>query len=230
MSMGVHLSFFGPPGVGKGTQSQALAVKLGCEHISAGDQLRLQIKKGTAIGKEVEAILAAGNLVDPKLINKIMVQKALEARAAGQGWILDGFPRTIDQARLFSEEGWRYAVVNMQAPDSELIKRLAYRRVCPSCRRNYHLVFDPPVTDNVCDGCQSNLLQREDDRAEVVLDRLKVYRNEIEPLLGWFRKNEYDVLDIDASDGIEDVRSQLNMAIADFVYPNTSPSPTPKLA
>ena len=140
-----HLIYFGPPGAGKGTQSFEIAKRLSCGRESAGDLLRWHIKKNTAIGQEVKEMLDRGSVAPAELVVRIMVERIKEFEAEGRGWVLDGFPRTIEQAELLAVEGWDHVVVSLSAPEDVLVERLSQRRVCSECGNNYHLEFSPPL-------------------------------------------------------------------------------------
>ncbi|RME15243.1 MAG: adenylate kinase [Bdellovibrio sp.] len=179
----MNILLFGPPGAGKGTQSQLLSEQLGFKHISTGDLFRYHIKEQTDLGKKVKAILDRGDLVPDDIVIK-MVEQEIEGDGS---FILDGFPRTIPQAealdRMLAEKGQPLGkVFFLKVPEKELVRRLSGRRVCSKCGAVYHIETSPPKQDGICDKCGGKLLQREDDREEAILHRLKVYEENTAPL------------------------------------------------
>lgn len=187
---GYRIIFIGPPGAGKGTQAERLAKDLGIKKISTGDILREAVAKGTELGKKAKEYMERGELVP----DNIMVGIIEEAIDGHKDFILDGFPRNISQAEalneMLSRKGLNIThVILLNVPDEEIIKRISYRRVCVNCGRVYNLIFNPPKEDEICDACGSKLVQREDDREEVVKNRLKVYRENTEVLIDFYDKS-----------------------------------------
>ncbi len=183
-----RLVFLGPPGAGKGTQATRVAARLGLVKLSTGDILREEVRQGTPLGKKVEGYMKAGDLVPDPVILEVM-EVAME-RAGGR-FLLDGFPRTLGQAesldQLLAARQWSLdAVVLLDVPDEEIVERLTARRVCPQCQRVYHLLYDPPRNDEVCDECGTPLVQRPDDQEDVIRRRLEVYRELTEPLVAFY--------------------------------------------
>ncbi|MGI8863058.1 MAG: adenylate kinase [Solirubrobacteraceae bacterium] len=183
----LNLILFGPPGAGKGTQAERLRRDFQLPFISTGEMLRTNVKEGTDLGKEAQRYMDAGDLVPDELIVKMAAER-LQDPDAQDGFILDGFPRTIDQATALDEQlaalGRRVtAALLIDVPDEEVIRRLSGRRVCVKAGHNYHVEFDPPKHEGVCDQDGSRLIQRDDDKPEVVSNRLKVYHEQTEPLV-----------------------------------------------
>jgi len=183
-----RLVFLGPPGAGKGTQATRVAARLGLVKLSTGDIRREEVRQGTPLGKKVEGYMKAGDLVPDPVILEVM-EVAME-RAGGR-FLLDGFPRTLGQAesldQLLAARQWSLdAVVLLDVPDEEIVERLTARRVCPQCQRVYHLLYDPPRNDEVCDECGTPLVQRPDDQEDVIRRRLEVYRELTEPLVAFY--------------------------------------------
>ncbi len=183
----LNLILFGPPGAGKGTQAERLRHDFGLPFISTGDMLRQNVKDETELGKEAKRYMDAGDLVPDDLIVK-MARDRLQQEDAQDGFILDGFPRTIPQAdaleEMLSGIGRRVtAALLIDVPDEELERRLSGRRVCIKAGHNYHIEFDPPKHDGVCDQDGSRLIQRDDDKPEVIRKRLTVYHDQTEPLV-----------------------------------------------
>ncbi|MCB1085319.1 MAG: adenylate kinase [Chlamydiia bacterium] len=178
----------GPPGAGKGTQALKLHEALGLPHISTGNILRSHVKDETPLGEEAQVYMNQGKLVPDTLILKMLFER-VTASDCEKGYILDGFPRTLNQARAFKEglkKGQKLLPINLALPDEIIIDRLTQRRVCSECAAPYHLLYSPPKKDGICDQCGGALIQRKDDREEVVRKRLEVYHKETAPLISYF--------------------------------------------
>jgi adenylate kinase len=188
----LNLILFGPPGAGKGTQAERLRADFGLPFISTGEMLRQNVKDGTELGKEAQKYMDAGELVPDELIVKMAADR-LRQDDARDGFILDGFPRTIEQAealdKQLSELGRRItAALLIDVPDDEVVRRISGRRVCVKSGHNYHVQNDPPKHEGVCDQDGSRLVQRDDDRDDVVRKRLEVYHQQTEPLIDYYDK------------------------------------------
>ena len=186
----LDLILFGPPGAGKGTQAQRLQEDFRLPFISTGDMLRANVKEGTELGQKAKQYMDAGELVPDELIVAMAAERLQEVDAA-DGFILDGFPRTLEQAkaldRQLAELGRRVtAAILIDVPDEEVIRRLSGRRVCVKAGHNYHIEFDPPKREGVCDQDGSRLIQRDDDKPEVIKNRLRVYHEQTEPLIDYY--------------------------------------------
>jgi adenylate kinase len=186
----LNLILLGPPGAGKGTQAQRLREDFQLPFISTGDMLRANVKEETELGKQAQEYMKAGDLVPDALI-VAMVRERLSEEDARDGFILDGFPRTIEQAealgKQLSELGRRVtAALLVDVPDEHVVRRLSGRRVCVKAGHNYHVEFDPPKHEDVCDQDGSRLVRREDDDPDVVKKRLRVYHDQTEPLIEFF--------------------------------------------
>jgi adenylate kinase len=196
----MRLILLGAPGAGKGTQAVTLAEKLNVPHISTGDIFRSNIREGTPLGKLVKEYLDRGALVPDEATIQI-VKDRLQQEDCKNGFILDGFPRTIPQAESLDRELGKMDmpldyVIDISVPDSEIIKRLSGRRVCSKCSMSYHTVFGPPKTEGICDSCGAPVVQRDDDREETVLNRLKTYHEQTEPLIDFYgRKGKLLTID-----------------------------------
>jgi len=208
----LRLILIGPPGSGKGTQAKMLADEKGLMHISTGDMLREAIAEGTDAGLRAKAAVEQGHLVDDDLLFEI-VRDQLGELGKEQGFILDGFPRNLAQARFLDELLRQMgigidAVLLMDVPDETVIRRLSGRRVCSQCGKEYHVEFSPPRTPGVCDLCGGALFQREDDRPEKVARRLEVYKEMTLPLREFYRRNDA-LITVDAEGDIQEVYGRI---------------------
>lgn len=188
---GLNLILLGPPGAGKGTQAELLRVDFNLAHISTGDMLRAAVAEGSELGKQAQGYMERGELVSDELI-VALIRERIGAEDARAGFLLDGFPRTIAQAQALAEAlgaGGRElsAVVLLEVPDEVVVQRLAGRRVCVKNPAHiYHVEFDPPKHEGVCDQDGARLEQREDDREETIRRRLAVYHEQTEPLIDYY--------------------------------------------
>lgn len=185
----MKLILFGPPGAGKGTQAKLLTEKFNLPHISTGDILRSEVKNNTDLGKKARGYMEAGQLVPDGLVTE-MVKNRMSGGDLGHGFILDGFPRTESQAKALDvilRSGIDKAIY-LSTSEKIVVQRLTGRRVCPKCGTNYHLTNMPPKKDMLCDLCAVALYQRPDDNEATVKNRLKVYLNESESVLDYYKK------------------------------------------
>jgi adenylate kinase len=184
--------FLGPPGAGKGTQAARLAGWLKVPKISTGDMLRESIALGTPVGKRIAPLMERGELVPDDLLIAMVTERLTQADCQN-GFILDGFPRTLPQAEGFEhmargDRTWEVLVLDFEVPRSELLKRLSGRRWCPHCQATFHVHNNPPKQDSLCDKCGTHLIQREDDKEAVVAHRLEEYDERTKPLIDYYRK------------------------------------------
>ncbi|MEW5791211.1 MAG: adenylate kinase [Pseudomonadota bacterium] len=190
--MTLNIVLLGPPGVGKGTQAKRLSQVLGISQISTGDMLRAAVAHGTPLGQKARAQMESGGLVSDDVVIGL-IRERLQAPDAQAGFLLDGFPRTRAQAEALDEMlagmGKRLdAVLHLTLEDEEIVRRLSGRRLCPSCGAIFHVVYNPPKAEGICDHCGGELVQRADDQPEVIRERLRVYAEQTEPLVDYYRQ------------------------------------------
>ncbi|HHV13266.1 MAG TPA: adenylate kinase [Clostridiales bacterium] len=187
----MKIIMLGAPGAGKGTQAKKIASKYGIPHISTGDIFRANIKNGTELGKKAKVYMDQGLLVPDELVVDLIMDRFTEADCE-KGYVLDGFPRTIPQAKALDEalaknnDAMEYAI-DVDVPDENIINRMSGRRACVNCGGTYHLVTIPPKTEGICDVCGGELILREDDKPETVQNRLKVYHDQTQPLIDYYK-------------------------------------------
>ena len=192
----MNFIFLGPPGAGKGTLAAKVAESYNIPHISTGEIFRAAIKAQTPLGQKVQAIIDAGSLVSDDITIEL-VRERLGKDDAKNGFILDGFPRTIPQAEALAGIVAVDAVVNFDIADEGVVERLSGRRVCRGCGQNYHVQFMPSAKEGVCDKCEGELYTRDDDKIEAITHRLEVYREQTAPLIAVYREQNL-LTDIDA--------------------------------
>lgn len=202
----------GPPGAGKGTQAKLMIDKWGIPQVSTGDILRAAVREGTPLGAEAKGFMDRGELVPDRVVIGIIAERLQEEDAA-DGFILDGFPRTIPQAEALGEildELGRNIdhVISIEVDDEELVTRLTGRRMCKDCGESFHVVFNPPAKDGVCDRCGGELYQRDDDKEETIRQRLAVYREQTQPLIAYYQE-QGKVRRIEGMGSIEEIFSRV---------------------
>ncbi|MCG1511461.1 adenylate kinase [Staphylococcus epidermidis] len=208
----MNIILMGLPGAGKGTQASEIVKKFPIPHISTGDMFRKAIKDETDLGKEAKSYMDRGELV-PDEVTVGIVKERISEDDAKKGFLLDGFPRTIDQAESLSQimselDREIDAVINIEVPEEELMNRLTGRRICEKCGTTYHLVFNPPKVDGICDIDGGKLYQREDDNPETVSNRLSVNVKQSKPILEYYN-NKAVLKNIDGSKDIDEVTNDV---------------------
>jgi adenylate kinase len=213
----LNLILIGPPGAGKGTQAERLIDDFDLPYYATGNILRAAIEGDTELGREAKGYVDSGELVPDDLICRV-IDERLDSGEADDGFILDGFPRTVGQAEMLGETLSRRsrsltAALLIDAPDDEVVRRLSGRRVCAKNNHVYHLEFDPPKNEGVCDQDGSRLTQRDDDKPETIRKRLEVYHEQTEPLIEWY--DEQGLLHrFDGDRGPEEVHSHIRATLA----------------
>ena len=199
----MRLMMLGPPGAGKGTIAKKLVAKYGFPQLSTGDLLRAAVAEGTELGTKAKTYMDAGELV-PDAVVIGLIEERLKQSDCREGFILDGFPRTLPQAEALAGITELQAVVNLDVSDEEVVARLSGRRTCKQCGAIYHVRNIPPTVEGRCDRCEGELFQRDDDQEEAIRNRLSVYRNQTLPLIDYYR--EAGILhDVDGAAGVDTV-------------------------
>jgi adenylate kinase len=213
----MRVILLGSPGAGKGTQAKLLSKQCSIPQIATGDMLRSAVKAGTKLGKEVQLVMDSGKLVSDDLIIALVKERIKEPDCA-EGFLLDGFPRTIAQADALREAGIDIdTVIEFVIDDEEIIKRLSGRRIHPGSGRIYHLQFDPPKVEGLDDQTQEPLIQREDDHEETIRRRLQIYHQQTEPLIDYYQNSKASnaprFLRIDATGDVNEIHQHLSQIL-----------------
>ena len=210
----MKIIMLGAPGAGKGTQAKMIAEKYSIPHVSTGDIFRANIKNGTELGKQAQEYMDAGKLVPDELTVKILLDRVAQDDCK-DGYVLDGFPRTIPQAEVLEDalnklgDKIDYAI-NVDVPDENIVRRMSGRRACLKCGATYHIEHIPPKQEGICDTCGSELVLRDDDKPETVLNRLKVYHDQTQPLIDFYTERSV----LKSVDGTKDMKEVFNDIIA----------------
>jgi len=205
-----RLVLVGPPGAGKGTQAKRIAAKTGVEHLSTGDILRDEVARGTPLGETAKGFMERGELVPDQVIVDMIGGRI---RAADAGFVLDGFPRTVAQAEALDEIGTLDVVISIDLAREDVVARLTARRVCEECGKIYNLSFRPPVDPTTCEECGGRLVQREDDREDVIRNRYDVYERQTAPLITFYRDRGL-LVEIDGRSGSDAVFERIVQVLA----------------
>lgn len=211
----MNLIFLGAPGAGKGTQAEFVSERFAIPTISTGNIIRAALKNGTEMGKKAKEFVDAGKLVPDDVVIGI-IRERLSEDDCKNGFILDGFPRTIPQAEALDSMGINIdAVVDLEVADEVIVKRMSGRRVCPDCGMSFHIESKKPDVEGICNKCGAQLIIRKDDEPQVVLDRLKVYHEQTEPLIDYYTK-QGKVRVVNGQDGVEQTTALTLKALEDF--------------
>ena len=216
----MRIVLVGPPGAGKGTQAQFIASHLAIPKISTGDIFRSNVSQGTPLGRQAKEYMNRGDLV-PDEVTIAMVRDRLSEEDAQPGFLLDGFPRNVPQAETLKKQlmDWdtRLTVVlELVVDEDEVVRRLSGRRTCRRCERVWHIMFDPPTRDGICDACGGELFQRDDDSEDTIRHRLEVYAEQTSPLIAFYA-DENILIGIDATGPVEEITSRALAALRPFV-------------
>jgi len=209
--MSKHVILLGAPGVGKGTLGQEVVKRAGLAYVSTGDMLRAEVAAKTELGNKIASILAAGELVSDDLVTEL-IAKALARPEAQKGYMIDGYPRTLHQAKSLEQlpQGKIDVVFNIELPTEEIVRRISSRRSCPKCKAVYNLLFSPPKKEGVCDKCGTGLVTRSDDTPETIRNRIKVYEDNTKPLVDYYEKKGVLVrIDSSGNDNEQKIRKML---------------------
>lgn len=204
----MKIIMLGAPGAGKGTQAKKIAAKYAIPHISTGDIFRANIKNNTELGQKAKTYMDKGELVPDELVVDLIMDRFKEADCAN-GYVLDGFPRTIPQAEALDKalsangESVDYAV-NVEVPDENIINRMSGRRACVGCGATYHIQFNPTKVEGICDACGEKLILRDDDKPETVKNRLSVYHEQTQPLIDYYTEKNI-LVEVDGTVDIDEV-------------------------
>ncbi len=206
----MKIIMLGAPGAGKGTQAKMIADKYKVPHISTGDIFRANIKNGTELGKKAKEFMDKGQLVPDELTVEILLDRVAQDDCKN-GYVLDGFPRTIPQADVLDKELTKLGdkvdyAINVDVPDENIIRRMSGRRACLKCGATYHIEHIPPKQEGICDTCGSELVQRDDDKPETVKNRLTVYHEQTQPLIDYYTKKDI----LKTVDGTKDMQEVFN--------------------
>jgi adenylate kinase len=206
----MKISMLGAPGAGKGTQAKMIADKYQVPHISTGDIFRANIKNGTELGKKAKEFMDKGQLVPDELTVEILLDRVAQDDCKN-GYVLDGFPRTIPQADVLDKELTKLGdkvdyAINVDVPDENIVRRMSGRRACLKCGATYHIEHIPPKQEGICDTCGSELVQRDDDKPETVLNRLSVYHEQTQPLIDYYTEKNI----LKTVDGTKDMQEVFN--------------------
>lgn len=213
-----RLLLFGPPGAGKGTQAAIVAERLGIPHIDTGSIIRDNIKIETPLGLEAKAFVEKGELVPNELVIRLVGDR-LRKDDCADGWLLDGFPRSLEQAKALSKLGPNggeaaQKVVFLEVPEDLLVQRLSSRRICPQCKAVYNVITLRPRTEGICDKCGAELVQRPDDNEESIRTRFGVYHKETAPIAHYYREKGL-LVEVDGSGNVEDGTDRIMAVIGD---------------
>jgi adenylate kinase len=213
----LNLVLMGPPGAGKGTQAERLIEDFDLPYYATGDILRAAVKEESDLGKEAKEYMDRGDLVPDDVICRVIMER-LDSEEAADGFVLDGFPRTVPQAEVLDEALEKRgrsltAALLIDAPDEEVIRRLSGRRICVKNQHVYHVEFDPPKNEGVCDQDGSRLIQRDDDKPETVQKRLDVYHEQTEPLIDWYEDKGF-LRRFDGSRSPDEVHDRIRATLA----------------
>lgn len=211
----MNLILMGAPGAGKGTQSEKISAKWNIPAVSTGDMLRAAVKEGTEMGVKAKSFMDAGQLVPDEVVIGI-IKDYLSSDKCKNGFILDGFPRSIPQAEALDAMGVKIdAALSIEVADEKIVERMSGRRICSGCGASYHVKYNPPKAENVCDSCSASLYTRDDDAAETVLNRLETFHKTTEPLKDYYAAKGL-LICVEGREKVEDTTAAVMSALAKF--------------
>lgn len=211
----MKLVLIGCPGAGKGTQAKKLSKHFDIAHISTGDLLREQMKLGTELGKKVSEIMNAGGLVSDDIVSAMLAER-IKADDCKNGYILDGYPRNVSQAEgLSAITGELDKVICYNVDDAIIVDRMTGRRGCPKCGQMFHIKYNPPKEEGICDACGEKLIQRKDDNEETVVNRLKVYHETTAPVIDYYKKKGI-LFEVDGTGDIDEIFAKVAAVLEDI--------------
>ena len=212
----MKIILLGAPGAGKGTQAEKISERYAIPQISTGNIIREALQSGSRLGKKTKSFMDAGQLVPDDIVIKI-VRERIKKKDCKNGFILDGFPRTLPQAEALDKllKKDLDAVLEIKVDENILVERLSGRRVCPDCGATYHIVGKKPMVEGKCDKCSGTLIQRKDDTAETIKERLSVYHEQTEPLIAYYR-NKGKLISIESQNGVEETAALVLKALEDL--------------
>jgi len=204
----MRILILGSPGAGKGTQSKFISEKLNIPHVSTGDILRKEISLSTELGKKVREYVESGKLVPDEIIADILLNE-IKNDIYKNGYILDGFPRNLNQARILEEKGIAFdKVILIDASEDEIVKRLSGRRVCRNCNAVFNVYYNKPKVDGICDYCGGKLIQRDDDKEEVVRNRFKVFYEQTMPVINYYEQKGI-LIKVNGNNSLDDIKNEI---------------------
>lgn len=204
----MRILILGAPGAGKGTQSEIISDRLGIPHVSTGDILRAEILSGSDLGQKIKGYVDSGNLVPDDIIADVLLSELSKPKYQ-KGYILDGFPRNINQVKIAEEKNIQIdKVIFIDTSEDVIMKRITGRRSCINCGAVYNIYYSPPKVEGICDKCGGNLIQRSDDREEVVRRRLEVFKNETMPVVEYYQ-NKKLLFRVDGNKNLDDIKNEI---------------------
>ena len=212
----MRLVLLGAPGAGKGTQAEIISKEYNIPSISTGDIFRANVKNETELGLEAKKYMDAGELVPDELVNRLVIDR-LGQDDCKDGYLFDGYPRTMNQAKAFDEAleniGQKIDfAIDVEVPDENIVRRMSGRRVCPKCGASYHIKYKQPAKEGICDSCGAELIQRADDKEEIVMNRLKIYHESTQPIIDFYREKGI-LVEVDGTRPIETVYEDIKAAL-----------------